>query len=249
MTIRIAPSGEQPLRIAMWSGPRNISTAMMRSFSSRADCAVTDEPFYGAYLKSTGEPHAMAEEIIADMDCDWQSVAETMRGPIPGNKSIWYQKHMSHHMEGPINVDDFPDHIHVFLIRDPALMVASYRQKNELVDARQLGFQRLVEYHERVSMRIGRPAPVIDGNALLADPTAQLTALCAAIGISWDAAMLRWQKGAHINDGIWGSHWYNAVAASNGFGPPTLPSTLSASEQHIADQCRASYDALSVYRL
>jgi hypothetical protein len=235
------------IRIAMWSGPRNISTAMMRSFSSRADCAVTDEPFYGAYLKQTGEPHAMADEIIADMDCDWHSVARSMSGPVPDNKTIWYQKHMSHHMEGPVGVDDLPDHNHAFLIRDPALMVASYRHKNELVGARQLGFERLVEYHDRVSARLGRPAPVIDGNAVLADPSGKLQALCAAIGIDWAPAMLCWQKGAHPADGIWGSHWYNAVMASEGFGPPTMPSELSASEQSIADQCRTNYEALLRY--
>lgn len=233
------------VRIAMWSGPRNISTAMMRSFSSRRDTAVSDEPFYGAYLKQTGEPHAMAEAIIADMDCDWQSVAQTMRGPAPGGKTVWYQKHMTHHMEGPVSVDDFPDHIHIFLIRDPDLMVASYRHKNTLVDARQLGFERLVEYHDRVSSRLGRPAPVIDGNAVLADPPSKLQALCAAIGIDWDPAMLHWQQGAHPADGIWGSHWYNAVMASEGFGSPTTPSELSNKEKNIADQCRSSYTALS----
>ena len=147
------------VRIAMWSGPRNISTAMMRSFSSRADCAVTDEPFYGAYLKLTGEPHAMADDIIADMNCDWQSVSATMRGAIPGGKPVWYQKHMSHHMEGPVGIDDFPDHVHIFLVRDPDLMVASYRQKNELKSADQLGFARLLEYHDRISDRLGHAAP------------------------------------------------------------------------------------------
>jgi hypothetical protein len=237
------------VRIAMWSGPRNISTAMMRSFSSRADCAVSDEPFYGAYLKQSGEQHVMAADIIADMDCDWHSVAAQLRGPVPDKKTVWYQKHMSHHMEGPVSVDDLPDHAHIFLIRDPALMVASYRHKNALVDARQLGFERLVEYHDRVSARLGRAAPVIDGNSVLADPSAKLQALCAVIGIAWDPAMLHWPRGAHPSDGIWAPHWYNAVMASEGFGPPTQPSELSAHEQRIADQCRASYEALSLHCL
>jgi Sulfotransferase domain len=237
------------IRIATWSGPRNISTAMMRSFSARADCAVTDEPFYGAYLKETGEPHAMAAEVMADMNCDWQSVAATMRGAVPGGKAVWYQKHMSHHMEGPISVDDFPDHFHLFLIRDPQLMVASYRHKNELVDARQLGFERLVDYHSRVSDRLGRPAPVIDGNAVLADPPTKLFALCAAIGIDWDPAMLCWPKGPHPDDGIWGSQWYNAVLNSTGFGPPTKPSQLTQDEMRIADICRPFYESLSRYCL
>lgn len=237
------------IRIAMWSGPRNISTAMMRSFSSRADCAVSDEPFYGAFLKDTGEPHAMAGEIIADMDHDWHSVAAALRGPVPGGKPIWYQKHMSHHMEGPISIDDFPDHVHIFLIRDPNLMVASYRHKNDLMDARQLGFERLVEYHGRVSEKLGRPAPVIDGNAVLADPAGKLAALCAAIGIDWDPVMLGWSKGPHPDDGIWGKHWYNAVWNSECFGPPTARSELSETEQNIADACRANYETLCRYCL
>jgi hypothetical protein len=231
----------------MWSGPRNISTAMMRSFSSRSDCFASDEPFYGAYLKQTGEPHVMAAEIMADMDCDWQSVAATMRGPIPDQKSVWYQKHMSHHMEGPINVDDFPDHAHVFLVRDPDLMVASYRHKNELRDHRQLGFERLVEYHDRISSRLGHPAPVIDSNRLLADPERGLRALCDAIEIAWEPAMLSWPKGPHHSDGIWASHWYNAVWDSEGFGNPTARSALTVQEQTIADRCRSHYDALKRY--
>jgi hypothetical protein len=237
------------IRIAMWSGPRNISTAMMRSFSSRADCAVSDEPFYGAYLKTTGEQHAMADEIIADMDCDWHSVAAALRGPVPGGKPVWYQKHMSHHMEGPISVGDFPDHAHIFLIRDPELMVASYRHKNELVDARQLGFERLVEYHGRVSDKLGWPAPVVDGNAVLADPARTLTALCETIGMEWDPAMLGWAKGPHPDDGIWGKHWYNAVWNSERFGPPTMRSELTDEEQRIADSCREHYEALSVHHI
>jgi Sulfotransferase domain len=235
------------VRIAMWSGPRNISTAMMRSFSSRSDCHVTDEPFYGAYLKTTGEPHAMAAEIMSDMDVDWQSVAATMRGPIPDGKALWYQKHMSHHMEGPISVDDFPEHRHVFLVRDPDLMVASYRQKNDLRDAKQLGFERLVEYHDRVSAQMGRPAPVVDSNHMLSNPERGLRALCEAIGIAWDPAMLGWPKGRHSSDGIWASHWYNAVWNSTGFGQPTAPSELTIQEQQIADQCRPYYDALTRY--
>jgi hypothetical protein len=154
---------------------------------------------------------------------------------------------MTHHMEGPVSVADFPDHIHLFLIRDPNLMVASYRHKNELVDARQLGFERLVEYHMRVSDRLGKAAPVIDGNSVLADPETKLTALCEAIGIEWDPAMLGWAKGPHPADGIWAKHWYNAVWNSEGFGPPTAPSKLSTNEQRIADACRASYDALAVH--
>jgi Sulfotransferase domain len=236
-------------RIAMWSGPRNISTAMMRSFSSRADCAVTDEPFYGAFLKATGEPHPMADAVIADMDCDWQSVATTMRGPVPGGKAVWYQKHMPHHMVGGVDILDFPDHIHVFLIREPALVIASYAAKNETRAARFLGYAQMVDYHKRISDRLGRAAPVVDSNEILAEPAAVLAKLCAAIGIDWDPAMLAWAPGVHPEDGIWGSHWYNAVEKSSGFGSPAVATPLSEEAQRIADECAADYDYLNGFRI
>lgn len=237
------------IRIAMWSGPRNISTAMMRSFSSRPDCAVTDEPFYGAFLKASGESHPMAEEVIADMDCDWQSVANAMCGPIPGGKPIWYQKHMPHHMVGDVDIMDFPDHAHAFLIRDPDLVVASYAAKDELREAEHLGFAQLVDYHARISDRLGKSAPVLDSNDILVDPERQLSALCAALGIAWDEAMLGWRKGPHPADGIWGSHWYNAVEASTGFGVPTAFALLSDEGRRVSDACRADYERLAALRI
>jgi hypothetical protein len=231
----------------MWSGPRNISTAMMRSFSSRADCAVTDEPFYGAFLKATGEQHPGADDVIADMDCDWHSVADAMRGPIPGGKAVWYQKHMPHHMVGDVDIMDFPDHTHVFLIRDPDLVVASYAAKNDLREPQFLGFAQQVEYHKRISDSLGRPVPVIDSNMVLADPKGVLSGLCEAIGIAWDPAMLAWAKGPHPADGIWAKHWYHAVWNSTGFGAPTPFTPLEAEARRIADACRADYETLRAY--
>ena len=237
----------EAVKIAMWSGPRNISTAMMYSFASRADAAVIDEPFYGAFLKSTGEPHPGADEVIADMDCDWQSVAATMRGAIPENKSIWYQKHMPHHMVGGVDIMDFPDHAHAFLIRDPDLVVASYATKNDLREPQFLGYGRQVDYHKHISDGLGRAAPVVDSNAILANPEGQLTALCHAIGISWDPAMMNWKNGGHVADGIWAKHWYNAVWNSTGFGAPTPFTELSDEARRISDACRADYEYLYAY--
>jgi hypothetical protein len=233
----------------MWSGPRNISTAMMRSFSSRADCAVTDEPFYGAYLKQSGELHTMADAIIAVMDTDWQSVADTMRGSVPDGKPIWYQKHMPHHMIGPVSIMDFPDHAHVFLIRAPDQVAASYAAKNELTDSAQLGFAQLVDYHKRISDKLGAPPAVLDSNAILADPTAKLQSLCAAIDIDWDPAMLSWNTGIHPADGIWASHWYNAVEKSTGFGSPTVSALLTGDAQSIANACTVDYEYLKSFCL
>lgn len=238
------------VRIAMWSGPRNISTAMMRSFGSRADCSVSDEPFYGAFLKTSGEAQPMASEVIADMDCDWNSVMRAMNGDAPRGKSLWYQKHMPHHMVGPVDILDFPDHRHAFLIRDPELVVASYAAKNELREARLLGFAKIVDYHSRISDLLGRCAPIVDSQDILSNPAGLLMSLCKALEIGWDSAMLAWKPGRHVDDGLWGSHWYGAVEASSGFGPPksSMPK-LDDAARRVADACRADYNALARYRL
>ncbi|MFW2349042.1 HAD family hydrolase [Qipengyuania sp.] len=238
------------VRIAMWSGPRNISTAMMRSFGARADCAVSDEPFYGAFLAATGEPHPLAAETIADMDCDWHSVLRRQSCEAPGDKPIWYQKHMPHHMVGPVSVADMPDHRHAFLIRAPERVVASYRQKIELREPEMLGFAQLRAYFEAEAGRTGALPPVVDSDDILADPAAVLEKLCHALGIDWDPAMLSWAPGPHAEDGVWGAHWYDRVNASTGFAPPPadLPE-LEGDYARVAEACRADYEALKRYAL
>ena len=158
------------LRIAMWSGPRNLSTAMMRSFGNRADTFVSDEPYYGAFLKTSGAPIRCATEVIAAMDCDWASVARTLAGPAPGGRPIWYQKHMWHHMVGPVGYDDFAGFTHAFLIRDPARMIASYLRKREAAAFEDFGLDRQAEFFEREADRLGEAPPVVDANDVLADP-------------------------------------------------------------------------------
>ncbi|MGB5484079.1 sulfotransferase [Parasphingorhabdus sp.] len=237
-------------RIAMWSGPRNISTAMMRSFGGRSDCAVSDEPFYGAFLKTTGQRQPMADEVIASMDCDWQSVAETMRGPVPEGKAVWYQKHMPHHMVAGISIADFPDHRHAFLIRDPDRVVASYAAKRVEVTADDLGYARQIEYADRVAQMTGKAAIILDSADILRDPEAHLRALCIALDLHWDAGMLTWETGTRESDGVWASHWYGRVINTTGFGQPesTTPQ-LSDKEKGIADQCRDAYLKLLELRI
>lgn len=236
------------LRIAMWSGPRNLSTALMRSFGSRADTVVSDEPFYGAYLKATGDDQPMKDAVIASMDCDWHSVARTMSGAAA--RPIWYQKHMAHHMEGLVGIVDLATHTHAFLIRNPARVVASYAVKRVAVRPDHLGVGRQRQYFDREADRLGKAPPVIDSADILTDPAPMLTALCAALGIAFDPAMLHWAPGRRDTDGIWASHWYESVEASTGFGAPeTRPTALDAEAQAVADACRTDYDYLSAYRI
>lgn len=238
------------LRVAMWSGPRNISTAMMRSFSSRADCAVSDEPFYGCFLRQSGADHPMREAVIASMDCDWRSVAATLAGPAPAGASVWYQKHMPHHMVGSIAPDDLKGVTHAFLIRDPARMAASYAAKREAVAPADLGVAAQRAFFDREADRIGRAPPVIDSADVLRDPAGTLSALCSALGLAWDAAMLAWPAGRHPADGVWAEHWYGRVEASTGFGAPdTEPAPLTSELAAVADACRSDYEALAAYRL
>jgi len=237
-------------RIAMWSGPRNLSTAMMRSFGSRADTFVSDEPFYGCFLKATGLDHPMREEVVAAMDCDWESVMADLRRDPPGAKPIWYQKHMWHHMAGPIGFDDFAGFTHAFLIREPERMIASYLRKREAAAFEDFGLERQAEFFEREAERLGEAPPVVDANDVLRDPAGVLSKLCGALDISWDEAMLSWAPGRRDTDGPWAPHWYGAVEASTGFGPPDDgPVELPEDARRLAERMRPYYEHLAAHRL
>ena len=238
------------IRIAMWSGPRNISTAMMRSFGSRADCHVSDEPYYGAYLKQTGYPHPMAKDVIADMDCDWRSVTRALNGDPPEGEPLWYQKHMPSEMVGPVGIADLSDHRHAFLIRDPARMIASYAKKMEAVTFEDMGLERLHLYFRIEADRLGHAPPVVEGADILAAPEAMLRKLCAALGISWDPAMLSWEPGQHPEDGIWAPHWYGRVMESTGFeGSDEAPVDIPDAYRALCERCRPPYEALRAHKL
>ena len=238
------------IRIAMWSGPRNLSTAMMRSFGSRPDTFVSDEPFYGAFLKSTGTDHPMSADVIAAMDCDWGSVVASLRGPVPDGSPVWYQKHMWHHMVGPVTYEAFDGFNHAFLIRQPERMIASYLRKRETAAFEDFGLERQADFFERESDRLGHAPPVIDANDLLADPRGVLSQLCDSLEIPWSDAMLGWEAGRRETDGPWAPHWYAAVEASTGFGPPeTDAMALPDDARQIAERCRPYYERLARHRI
>jgi hypothetical protein len=223
---------------------------MMRSFGSRADTFVSDEPFYGCFLKSSGADHPMREEVIAAMDCDWQSVMDALRGDTPDGSPVWYQKHMWHHMAGPIGYDDFAGFTHAFLIREPERMIASYLSKRESAAFEDFGLERQTEFFEREADRLSHAPPVVDANDVLANPEGVLPKLCDALGIRWDPAMLSWAPGRRDTDGPWAPHWYCAVEESTGFGlPETDHVDLPDEARHLADRCRPYYERLSAHRI
>jgi len=237
-------------RIAMWSGPRNLSTAMMRSFGSRADTFVLDEPFYGCFLKTTGADHPMREETISARDCDWQSVMTALRGDPSDGSPIWYQKHMWHHMAGSIGYEDFEGFTHAFLIREPERMIASYLRKRERAAFGNFGLDRQAEFFEREADRLGNAPPVVDANDVLANPEGVLSRLCEALAIPWDRAMLQWEPGRRATDWPWAAHWYSVVEASTRFGAPeTGPVELPDEARRLAEQCRPYYERLASFRI
>jgi len=200
------------MRIAMWSGPRNLSTAMMYAFAARADCAVVDEPFYAAYLAKTGLDHPMRDEILASQSSDPDLVIERLSGSIPSRKTNYYQKHMTHHMIPGISRSWMADVKNVFLIRHPARVVASYAVKREAPTLDDLGFRQQAELFGGCNSPI-----VIDSQDIRENPERMLRALCAALNLSFDPAMLSWPAGGHSDDGVWGTHWYGAAHRSTGF--------------------------------
>ena len=244
------------IRIAMWSGPRNLSTAMMRAFENRADCVVSDEPFYAAYLAATGLVHPMQDDVLASQPNDWRDVAAELAGTPPrdagkADPAVWYQKHMTHHMLPGFGLDWVEGFRHAFLIRAPARVLASYAAKREEVALSDIGLVRQVELFDRFSDQAGAAPPVVDSDDLLRDPEGMLRSLCSALGIAFDPAMLRWPSGRRASDGVWAPAWYASVEASTGFAAPTgtgLP-TLPEQLRHIADAALPYYERLAAYRI
>ena len=213
------------MRIAMWSGPRNISTAMMYAFAARGDCEVVDEPFYASYLHLTGLHHPMREEIIASQPIDPTEVIETLERPAAAEHS--YHKHMSQHMIPQVPREWIDGFKNVFLIRHPARVIASYAAKRENPTLEDIGFRQQAEIFDDVTDGV-----VIDSSDIRRNPRAALQALCGAIGLSFSDRMLKWPKGGHPADGVWAKHWYGAVCNSTGFGDPegampNVPDNLS----------------------
>jgi hypothetical protein len=237
-------------RIAMWSGPRNISTAMMRAWEHRGDCAVSDEPLYAHYLAHTGIDHPGADEVIAAGDSDWRSVVAALTGPVPGARPLWYQKHMTHHLLPHIARDWVFALDNVFLIRDPADVVSSYLKKRAEVTPEDIGLPQQLELFDALAQRNGEAPPVIDADDFLKGPESQLRALCARLALPFSDRMLQWPPGPRESDGIWAKHWYDAVWKSTGFEPwHPREVRLDGQAARVADRCRPMYDALRRHRL
>lgn len=218
------------LRVNSWSGPRNISTALMRSFSQRRDTHVIDEPLYGHYLKLTDTAHPGHQELLAELETD---AATAIRDVIlgPSERPVLFLKQMVHHLTPDVDLGFLSKCVNVLLIRDPGEVIASLVHQLPDPTLRDVGLERQVELWAELQ-RLGQDPPVLDARLLLLDPEGVLATLCERIDISWDPAMLSWPAGVRPEDGPWGTYWYANVWRSTGFAP------YEAKQVDVPDHCR-----------
>lgn len=240
------------VRICLWSGPRNISTATMRSFEARPDCAVWDEPYFGHYLKATGLDHPGRAETLEAWPTDAGAIAARCAGGAPGGEGEFFQKHMCQHLLPGLDLSWTAACRHIFLIRDPAHVAASFNAAmTRDVTADELGAQRQLTLYEQIAAITGRDDwPVVEGRDVLDAPGPMLEKVCAAIGIDYTDAMLSWPQGRRETDGPWAPYWYERVEASTGFAAPRgSPHPAPASLTPVVEACRPAYLSLQARKL
>ena len=230
------------IRIAMWSGPRNISTAMMRAWENRLDTFVVDEPFYAHYLSKNRVEHPGREEVLLNGEIDSYKVSQGLVKDISNSHKIYYQKHMTHHLLDSVNRDWMKGVINCFLIRNPKDMIISYSKIHSDITRDLLGIEQQKEIFDYVQNFTGEVPPVIDSKDVLLDPRGVLTKFCNRIGIDFSEKMLNWPKGSRDTDGIWGKYWYNNVINSTGFNPYTVKNS------EVPDEYKSIYkESLKLY--
>jgi hypothetical protein len=234
----------------MWSGPRNISTAMMRAWGNRDDTIVIDEPFYAYYLKVTGTEHPGADEVIATGETDWRKIVTHLTGPIASGKRIFFQKQMTHHLLPEIDREWLAAVTNCFLIRDPREVISSYIKKREDPALEDLGFVKQAEIFDFIRTRTNAVPPVVDAKDVLQNPKRTLRLLCEAIGVEFSKSMLSWSPGLRDTDGIWAKYWYGEVAKTTSF-QPYRPRHYELPEKfrESYERSRNCYEKLYRYRL
>ncbi len=230
----------------MWSGPRTLSTAMMRAWENRPDTVVADEPLYAFYLSATGIDHPGRNEVIASQPTSWRAVVASLASaPLPDGVTISYAKHMTHHVLPSVDLAAFAPFRHAFLIRDPRSLLASYARVRSAPTLSDLGLRQQAELFEEFG------GPVIDSADLLAFPEAALRALCAALGVPFSPAMLSWPAGPRSSDGVWAPYWYDSVWRSTGFVPvpPGPPPPLDPALEPLLADCLPYYEKLRANKI
>ena len=236
--------------IAMWSGPRNLSTAMMRSFENRPDTVVIDEPFYGHYLDKTKIDHPGKEEILISQDCNWNNIVTMLTGKIPDNKSIWYQKHMAQHNLKGCDINWIKKLRNCLLIRDPKYVISSYSKEYPITNERLLGYAQQGDLIKFLENETGKTPPIIDASDILKNPKFAIKKLCESLGISFTDKMLNWPKGKRDSDGVWAKYWYKNVEESTGFKPYVAKEIILEEDlMPLYDKCMIHYSDMYKKRL
>ena len=234
------------VRVAVWSGPRNISTAMMRAWENRPDTVVVDEPLYAAYLSRTGIDHPGRDAVVASQPTDPAEAVAALRAPLPPGVEVHYAKHMSHHLLPEDDLGWTRDFRNVLLVRDPAEVVASSVRSREACEPEDIGLLQQVRLLEAWD----DAPPVIDAGDFLRDPERHLRWLCDWLGVPFTDRMLAWPAGPRPSDGVWAPYWYDAVWRSTGFEPwRPREVTLTPHDAAVAEACRPAYDRLHALRV
>ena len=229
----------------MWSGPRNLSTALMRSFENRTDTVVIDEPFYAHFLKQTNLNHPGKNEIISTLDSNWDNIVLKITGPIPQNKSIWYQKHMAQHNLEGCDLNWIKNFHNCILIRDPKYVISSYNKEYSLSDEKLLGYCQQLNLIRILEDEEGITPPIFDATDILEKPEQALKKICISVGIRFSQKMLKWPKGKRKSDGIWAKYWYQNVENSSGFQPFQKKNIVIDKKLiPLYDKCLADYNSL-----
>lgn len=234
------------VRLAMWSGPRNLSTAMLRAWENREDTVVVDEPLYAAYLARTGLDHPGRDEVVASQPTDVEEAVRALHAPLPDGVRVHYAKHMSHHLLDDDDLAWTSGFRNVLLIRDPVEVVASYVRSRESCEPADIGLLQQV----RLLDSWDETPPVVDAGDFLRDPEAHLRWLCDWLGVGFTPRMLSWPAGPRASDGVWAPYWYDSVRRSTGFQawrPREV--TLSPHDAGVAEACRPAYERLHALRL
>ena len=231
--------------LAVWSGPRNLSTSLMYSFGARSDFSIWDEPYYAAYLKETGLNHPMRKEILDLGIQDHKTVQSACIVENREDRPNFYQKHQTHHMLADFDRSWILDVTNVFLIRHPARVISSYEKKRENPTLNDIGFKQQAEIFDFICQKTGKRPPIIDSYNVRKNPEKELRSLCSSIGLNFDTEMLHWPSGGHKNDGIWASHWYNSAWNSTGFLPQEGPlPSLTPKMQVLCDRALPFYEKM-----
>ena len=235
----------------MWSGPRNLSTACMRSFANRPDCGAIDEPYYAAYLARSGRQHPMRDIVLRSQPTDWRMVERTLLGPAPDNAPLFYQKHMVQHMLPDIGRSWFVEARHAILIRHPARVLASFAARMDSVEEQDIGMHAMDGIARDIVAATGMDALIVEAEDIRREPEHVLGALCQALDIPFSRSMLAWAPGPRPEDGVWAEHWYKAVHASTGFTPPPdhpLPA-LTGKLAEILEETLPIYERLAARKI